>query len=71
MRGFGKGCVIVNGANVGRFWDLGPIHSLYVPHGLLREGTNDIIVFETEGVFADVLPLSSEPVIDEVPEGEE
>lgn len=71
MRGFGKGCVIVNGANVGRFWGLGPIRSLYVPRGLLREGANDIIVFETEGVFADVLPLSSEPVIDEAPEGEE
>ena len=71
MRGFGKGCVIVNGTNVGRFWEIGPIHTLYVPHGLLHEGANDVIVFETEGRYMSELPLSEGPVIDETPEKEE
>lgn len=65
LTGFGKGCVFVNGFNVGRFWEKGPTRSLYVPHGLLRVGSNDIIVFETEGIYSDELKLSSRPVIDE------
>ena len=66
MRGFGKGCVLVNGFNVGRFWSLGPIHTLYVPHGLLHEGVNEVVVFETEGVYADELPLAPGHIIDDV-----
>ena len=66
MRGFGKGCVLVNGFNVGRFWSLGPIHTLYVPHGLLHGGVNEVVVFETEGVYADELPLAPGHIIDDV-----
>ena len=35
--------------NLGRFWEVGPTTSLYVPHGFLKEGANSLIVFETEG----------------------
>lgn len=33
---FGKGIVFVNGINIGRFWDVGPTLSLYIPHSLLK-----------------------------------
>ena len=44
----GKGCVFVNGFNIGRFWEIGPQKRLYIPAPLLKKGENEIIVFETE-----------------------
>ncbi|MCI6547269.1 MAG: beta-galactosidase, partial [Coriobacteriaceae bacterium] len=63
LTGFGKGIVFVNGTNVGRFWEEGPIMSLYVPGGLLRAGENSIVVFETEGRLEDRISLRPGPVI--------
>jgi hypothetical protein len=48
--GWNKGFVLVNGVNIGRFWDTqGPQYSYYIPAPLLVAGANDIIVFEQEG----------------------
>lgn len=49
LDGWGKGCVFVNGFNLGRFWEVGPQRRLYVPAPLLRVGHNEVVVFETEG----------------------
>ena len=46
MRGWGKGCVFVNGRNLGRFWHIGPQQTLYLPGVFLREGANEIIVLD-------------------------
>lgn len=61
MMGYGKGAVFVNGHNLGRFWEVGPTISLYVPHGFLKEGDNTIIVFETEGRYQETLQLVQQP----------
>mgnify|MGYP000977201526 FL=1 len=58
---FGKGVAFVNGVNIGRFWNVGPTLSLYIPHGLLQEGANRIIIFETEGEFKDSIHLVNQP----------
>lgn len=58
---FGKGVAFVNGVNIGRFWNVGPTLSLYIPHGLLKEGANRIIIFETEGEFKDSIHLVNQP----------
>ncbi|MBY4797427.1 beta-galactosidase [Collinsella sp. AGMB00827] len=68
LTGFGKGVAFVNGQNVGRFWECGPIRSLYVPHGMLHAGTNEIVIFETEGVYRDQLALSPAVVYEPVAE---
>jgi beta-galactosidase len=47
---FQKGFVIINGFNIGRYWDIGPQKHLYVPASLLKEGRNEIIVFESDGL---------------------
>ncbi len=47
---FTKGFVLINGFNLGRFWDIGPQKALYVPASLLKKSENEIIVFESEGV---------------------
>ena len=49
LDGFTKGFVTVNGRNLGRFWNIGPQFSLYLPGCWLNEGENEIIVFEQEG----------------------
>ncbi|MDO4295596.1 MAG: beta-galactosidase [bacterium] len=61
MSGWGKGCVFVNGVNIGRFWEAGPQKRLYLPAPLLKQGTNRIVVFETDGKSSRSIALCGEP----------
>jgi beta-galactosidase len=61
LEGWGKGCVFINGFNLGRFWEIGPQKRLYLPAPLLKYGKNDIIVFETEGKVRDTVVLKDKP----------
>lgn len=47
---FKKGFVVINGFNLGRYWEIGPQKTLYVPAGILKNGENEIIVFESDGI---------------------
>ncbi len=62
MRKFGKGVVFVNGKNLGRYWNKGPAGYLYVPGVWLKKGKNEIVVFETEGIYNTKLTFSDVPV---------
>jgi beta-galactosidase len=46
MSGWKKGVVWVNGHNLGRYWDRGPQKRLYCPAPFLKNGTNEVIVFD-------------------------
>ncbi|CAG7717941.1 unnamed protein product [Allacma fusca] len=46
MAGWEKGIVLVNGFNLGRYWNVGPQQTLYVPSPILRTGQNTLTVFE-------------------------
>jgi len=46
LKDFTKGLVYVNGHNLGRFWNVGPQYRLYCPGVWLKEGTNEIIIFD-------------------------
>ena len=59
--GWGKGCIFVNGFHIGRFWEIGPQKRLYIPAPLLKNGQNEIIVFETDGKSCDTITLMDEP----------
>lgn len=59
---FGKGIVLVNGHHCGRFYQVGPTGSLYIPGPFLKRGENIIVIFETEGVFADEIILNDKPI---------
>jgi len=48
MRGWGHGFVWVNGHNLGRYWQIGPQQSLFVPSVWLKKGKNQIIVLDLE-----------------------
>lgn len=41
----GKGFIVVNGFNLGRYWEIGPQKSLYVPAEILKD-ENEIIIFD-------------------------
>ena len=47
--GWQKGVVFINGFNIGRYWNAGPQRTLYIPAPLLKNGKNEIVVFELEG----------------------
>lgn len=46
FEGWEKGVVFINGFNLGRYWKVGPQKRLYLPAPLLKEGKNEIVVFE-------------------------
>lgn len=65
VRALGKGLLWINGHAIGRFWDIGPQDTLYVPGPWLRKGRNEVIVFELKpqhGVA--VLSGLTSPILD-------
>ena len=49
MQAFGKGLVYVNGHAIGRYWNIGPQQTLYVPGCWLKKGRNEVIVLDVIG----------------------
>ncbi|MEU6476474.1 glycoside hydrolase family 35 protein [Streptomyces sp. NPDC047017] len=62
LPGFGKGFVWVNGTLLGRYWEIGPQTTLYLPGPLLRAGENTLTVLELEH-FGDHLALRDRPAL--------
>ena len=59
---FHKGFVKVNGFNVGRYWtDAGPQKTLYIPAPVLKEGKNEIVVFELHGCEKNEIEFTDSP----------
>ncbi|MDR3339700.1 MAG: beta-galactosidase [Candidatus Symbiothrix sp.] len=46
LSAWGKGIVFINGMNIGRYWQVGPQQTLYVPGVWLKKGENKITIFE-------------------------
>lgn len=65
LSAFGKGIALINGMNIGCYWEVGPIYSLYISHGFLKEGKNQLIIFETEGNYNEYIHLSDKPITEE------
>jgi beta-galactosidase len=60
LPGFGKGFAWVNGTLLGRYWEIGPQATLYVPAPLLTEGRTTVTVLELER-FGPRLELRDRP----------
>jgi beta-galactosidase len=45
----GKGVIWVNGHLLGRFWNIGPMGSVFLPGAWLHRGKNDVTVFDLNG----------------------
>jgi beta-galactosidase len=62
--GFEKGFVLVNGFNIGRYFNsAGPQRTLYVPAALLREGENEIVVFESDNLTSPTVTFLEAPIL--------
>ena len=57
IKKFGKGVAFINGFNLGRYWEIGPARTMYIPAPLLVEGENELVLFETDGVEEPVVEL--------------
>lgn len=66
LDGFTKGFVTVNGFNLGRYWKIGPQQTLYVPAPMLKQGKNEIIVFESDRTESLEIEFVSEPILDKL-----
>jgi len=49
MRAWNKGFVFVNGVNLGRYWNVGPQQTVYLPGAWLHRGRNEIVVVDLDG----------------------
>ncbi len=66
MRPWGKGYVWVNGHNLGRFWNIGPQQTMYVPGPWLKKGENEIIIFDLLGPQSPAVASLAEPILNEL-----
>jgi beta-galactosidase len=60
----GFGVVWLNGHCLGRFWNIGPTQTMFVPGPWLRAGRNDVVVFDLLGPDAPTLASLEHPVLD-------
>jgi beta-galactosidase len=66
MRPWGKGVVWVNGHCLGRFWNIGPTQTMYVPGPWLKPGENEIIIADLLGPEKPLLGGLTEPLLDQL-----
>jgi beta-galactosidase len=61
--GWTKGNVWINGFHLGRYWERGPQQTLYVPAPILKQGANEVIVFELHGAKQPVIEFIDYPIL--------
>ena len=66
MRPWGKGYAWVNGHNLGRYWNIGPQQTMYVPGCWLKQGANEIIILDLLGPEKPVIAALDYPILDQL-----
>ena len=61
-----KGVVWVNGHCLGRFWNIGPTQTAYVPGCWLHAGRNEIVIFDLTGPEKPELSGLDNPILDDL-----
>lgn len=46
LSNYTKGILWINGHNLGRYWNIGPQQRLYCPDSWIKEGLNEVIIFD-------------------------
>ncbi|MVT12257.1 glycoside hydrolase family 35 protein [Chitinophaga tropicalis] len=64
MSNWGKGAVWINGHNLGRYWEVGPQQTLYIPAEWLKKGKNEIAVLELIKPEADKVSGLDHAILD-------
>lgn len=66
MRTWSKGFVWVNGHNLGRFWNIGPQQTMYVPGPWLKRGENEVVILDLFGPEKPVVSGLDEPILNQL-----
>jgi beta-galactosidase len=66
MRPWGKGFAWVNGHNLGRYWNIGPQQTMYIPGPWLKPGENEIIILDLLGPEEPVIAALEQPILDQL-----
>lgn len=66
MRPWGKGVAWVNGHCLGRFWNIGPTQTMYVPGPWLKTGHNELVLLDLAGPENPVVAALAEPVLNQL-----
>ncbi len=69
MRTWSKGFVWVNGHNLGRFWNIGPQQTMYLPGPWLKRGENEIVILDLFGPEKPVVSGLEEPILNQLRPG--
>ncbi|MDL2303955.1 beta-galactosidase [Bacteroides sp. OttesenSCG-928-D19] len=64
MINWSKGMVWVNGYPIGRFWEIGPQQTLYMPGCWLKKGENEIIIFDMASPEKPEIEGLRKPILD-------
>jgi len=68
MRWFKKGIVWINGHCLGRYWNIGPTQTMYVPGVWLHTGKNVVVVLDLHQPVAARLQGLEKPILDSLTE---
>lgn len=63
---WGKGIVWVNGKCLGRYWNIGPTQTMYIPAPWLKKGENEILILDIVGPEKMVISGVQEPVLNQL-----
>ncbi|WP_165223699.1 beta-galactosidase [Aquisphaera insulae] len=66
LRPWGKGVAWVNGHCLGRFWNIGPTQTMYVPGPWLKSGRNEVVILDYLGPERPTVASLSEPILDQL-----
>lgn len=62
LRGAHKGQLWLGEHNLGRFWSIGPVHTLYAPAPWMQKGVNRITFFDLTGDASDRIGTTTKPI---------
>ena len=66
LRQWGKGHVWINGRSIGKYWNIGPQQTLYVPSQWLVKGENVIVIIEELKPGQEAIQFLDHPLLDEL-----
>jgi beta-galactosidase len=66
LHGYGKGFVFLNGHNLGKYWNIGPQQTIYIPASWLNKGQNEIVVFDELKNGHTKISALDHPILNEV-----
>lgn len=63
LRNWGKGVAWLNGHHLGRYWDIGPQQTLYMPAEWLKKGENELVIMELLKTAPDQISTLKIPIL--------